>query len=1310
MLRPGITGSDWHHNKGNPMTNCTLARLLIAAGAMTAVFQARANVPGGGTNGPNVTLVDNGGTVTIGNGIVSILCTKSSGVISQINYIYNNGSGTITNQLLANGHSGGELYWENNTNNGPTFSTYSVVANTTSYAEISLYSTSVSGDELEIHYSMLQGSPGFYVTGIYSHGSSDGTFSMGECRDNIYAGAIFNWMSVDAARNRLMEVDPNGLAIGVYGAPVEVSLWTNGVYQGQYEDKYKYSANFGAQRVWGWSSVSTNGATAANVGLWDVTAGPEYYNGGPMKPELMSHIGTTILNMYNGSHYYMGVDGYFASGEVWTKVYGPHFIYCNNITNTITDSTQASSALYYDAVAQAAAEQTAWPYNWFTNANYAGASNRGAVSGTIIINDAYNPNASPAGLWVGVIQQPSTVTNIYDFTQWMKPYQFWVKTDTNGNFTIPNVIAGTNYTLYAFGPGAAGTFMSKTQNGGNPPILYNLPTTNFGVTVTGGATNNLGSVTWTPTRVGPTVFDIGYPDRKGDKFRHGDDYWVGDIGPSATAPSPIWDKFLEYPFDFPNGPNYVVGQSRWSTDWNYIQTTVANSQGNFGPSTSTITFNLASAPSAVSTASLYIAIASDFHASLLVTVNGNNLGSTAGVTSTPNANSSGGYTPSYFYEISDTTIREGPNGAFSDERLTFPANLLLQGTNTITINMPNSGSSEYHAMYDYVRLELTGYVPPVPTSVTAYPGNNSNLIRWPVTPGATGYNILSTTTSGSNYTTIANNVIGPVCGSGPNHATWLDTNAINGVTYYYVVQSVNPVGTSITSPESPGATPSPSVSTSPPAAPTGLSASVGHSKATLTWSASPGANYYTIQRSTMVNNGAGTYIPLSLITLDNGTTGTSYTDTTPTDGSTYSYFVSASSAGGTSSNSTPATVKPLPSPPAAAPSPLTYNIVNSTNVTLSWPAVSGAVGYIIQRAINNINGPYTFLMSVTETTYTDVGLSFANTYYYQVAAMNAAGTSTNSVITVTSAPSPPATLTATPGQWHDPAELVRIQQCHQLCPEARTEQRQRKHNRRQRIRRHQLHRQQSRQRDALLLRGYRHRSRLVPAADSPEAHATPSAISGLLWTGAVNTSWDTTTTNWLSGGLTAAVYSNGTSVTFNDSAVATTVVIAGSVSPGAITFANSNATYTVSATGAGIAGLTSLVKSNAGTVVLSTNNSYSGGTMVLGGTLTVAATSAAGRLDHAQWRGDEQQCLHRQRDEYCRTERLDTGNSQIAGDWTGGGLLNVLISGSGNTFTVTGSLTNFSGTFALGNSTGYFRHYGSLGSALATFDLGLAML
>src|ERR1700744_347960 len=199
---------------------------------------------------------------------------------------------------------------------------------------------------------MLRGSTGFYVTAIWYHRIIDGAFGMGECRDNIYAGSIFNWMSVDANRNRLMEVS-GGSAIGVQGAPVEVSLWTNGIYAGQYEDKYKYSADFGDQRVWGWSSV---GAGGKNVGLWNISASAEYYNGGPMKRELMSHIGTTILNMLNGGHYGGGHDGNFGAGEVWTKVSGPYFIYCNNLTNTITSTNAAAQLLYNDALAQAAAE------------------------------------------------------------------------------------------------------------------------------------------------------------------------------------------------------------------------------------------------------------------------------------------------------------------------------------------------------------------------------------------------------------------------------------------------------------------------------------------------------------------------------------------------------------------------------------------------------------------------------------------------------------------------------------------------------------------------------------------------------------------------------------------------------------------------------------------------------------------------------------------------------------------------------------------------------------------------------------------
>jgi len=967
-----------------------------------------ANIPGGGTGiGANVTVLDNGATVSIGNGIVTILCTKSGATIDQINYVYNNSGATVTNQLLAGNPNDGQLYWTRLGGfvNG-TFS-YSLVANPANnegnYAEISLLNTSATNGTLEVHFSMLRGSAGFYVAAIWSHRSVDGAIALGEERENIYSGSIFNWMSVDALRNRLMEVQPGSAGVGVYGAPAEVSLWTNGVYAGQYEDKYKYSADYGVTRVWGWSSVGNGGK---NIGLWNVTASPEYYATGPMKRENKCHIGTTILNLLYSGHYGLGTDDSFIDGETWTKVSGPYFIYCNNITNAITATNQAAQALYNDALAQAAAEQSAWPYFWFTNANYAPAAGRGAVTGTMVINDSSNPNASAFNLWVGLIQQPSTAEGNYDFQQWAKPYQFWVKTGANGNFTIPGVIAGGNYTLYAFGPGAAGTFQSQTQTGGSAPNTLDIPVSPFSVTVTAGATNNLGSVIWTPARVGATVFEIGCPDRNATEFRHGEDWWVGDIGSSPTNPLPVWSKFLEYPFDFPNGPNYVVGQSRWTTDWNFIQPTVFDAAGNMNGSTSTITFNLPAAPTNGAAASLYLALASDYQGPLIIQVNGNNI---AGST---------GYSPAYSSSSagSDASVREGIHGIFSDMRTNFAASLLQAGQNTITLNMRNGGGSagKNHAMYDYLRLELTGYVPPPPSSVAAYPGNNCNLICWPVTPGAASYNILRSTISGSGYVSITNGVTGPVCGSGLNNAIFLDTTAVNGSTYYYVVQSVNPVGNSTNSPQSSGVTPSAALSASVPIAPTGLTVgNAGHQSVTLNWNASSGGDFYTIYRSTLFDNGGGASNVLRTIVLANNVTATSYTDPSPTDGSIYSYFVTAASAGGMSGNSVPVVGVALPAPPANAPGSLKGTFMQGTGISLNWSSVSGAVGYILRRGTNAI-GPYTFLQGITETSYFDSGLNTNTTYYYQVAGVNAAGASPAATVAVVPPPPGPS-LTAMPG-------------------------------------------------------------------------------------------------------------------------------------------------------------------------------------------------------------------------------------------------------------------------------------------------------
>ncbi len=1013
----------------------TAHNAILLVVLLFATQSVRANVPGGIVSGSTaaVTLTDNGSTVTIANGIVQIVCTKSGAVINQINYTYNNGSGTTTKQLLAGGKDGGELYWEfGGYGSGGTW-TSAIAANPSSnggsYAELVL-TCNAAGDnqtgDLQVNFSMLRGSPGFYVTLTMKHHVGDIATGLGEMRTNIYLAPDFNWMSASPIVQR--ELGINASYVPAFDAPQEASLCISGVNKGVYDDKYKFSQLWGDQRVWGWGSVNdaSNGVSSgANVGIWYVLASTEYYNGGPLKPELMD---APMVNMLNGGHYYMGNDSSWAADEVWTRVQGPFFVYCNNIPNTIKDPIQASQALFNDALAQGAAEATAWPYTWYNNSTYDGdyapASSRATVTGTFTINDSGNPNASPANLWVGLVQQPSTTDSVYDFQQWYKPYQFWAKTDSTGKFTIPAVISGSNYTLYAFGPGTPGTFMSQNQTGGNPPWSYNLPATPFAVTVTTG-TNNLGMIQWTPTRLGPTVFEIGYPDRTARKFRHGDDYWVGDLGPTATEPSPIWTKFWDFPNDYPNGLNYTVGVSRWATDWNFIQPVTVSPTGGNNSSSSTITFTLPTAASKSVNASLYIGIASDYYSAVEVSLDNVNLGNVSGASGSPAALPASGYIPPH--TNSDGSIRESANGSFSDERITIPGSLLGSGTHTITLAQRQIGGSYFanHFMYDYIRLELPGYIPPPPAAVAAYPGNNSNLVTWPVVPGATSYNVLRSLTSGSAFLPVASGstaVVGPVCGSGANYATYVDSTASNGNTYYYEIQSVNMTGTSAASPQSPGVLTSSTVSASIPATPSGLTATGSNAVITLAWNPSTGANYYSVRRSTLVDKIpnfspvtvlTSTATVLSTTTLSNSVTTPTYTDTSVTNGTKYAYTVQAANAAGFSLVS--GTVVGRAAHTAALASPVTLvNTPAGTSITLNWNATPGAVGYIIEMATSP-NGPFTYLISVTDLTYTVSSLTPNQTYYFTITAVNAGTVSSAAVVTSTTPLAPPGGLSATAG-------------------------------------------------------------------------------------------------------------------------------------------------------------------------------------------------------------------------------------------------------------------------------------------------------
>ena len=114
----------------------------------------------------------------------------------------------------------------------------------------------------------------------------------------------------------------------------------------------------------------------------------------------------------------------------------------------------------------------------------------------------------------------------------------------------------------------------------------------------------------------------------------------------------------------------------------------------------------------------------------------------------------------------------------------------------------------------------------------------------------------------------------------------------------------------------------------------------------------------------------------------------------------------------------------------------------------------------------------------------------------------------------------------------------------------------------------------------------------------------------LAWTpSAGNSVWDTTTANW-SGDAT--YYADGDIVVFGDAGLSGSSIVisstSGEVNPGEIDVMNDFGTYDIS--GDPIAGGCELVKSGSGTLILSSSNSYSGGTIIDGGTLVIDTDGA----------------------------------------------------------------------------------------------------
>lgn len=663
-----------------------------------------------------VTLSQDANAFTLSNDFVSARIHKRSGDLISLRY--------KGHELLGGGSGHPYGYWSHSPARGMQLTNSITIqpgSNGGDRAEVSVngfYTGSLAprttpgaggttACDIEIRYSLGRGDSGIYTYSIFTHQTNYPATGIGEARFGAKLNPdLFDHMTIDARRNKRMP-RPEDWDQGTEMNLKEARRLNTGLYKGEVEHKYGYSAIQFNTPAYGWSS------TRQKVGLWFVNPSIEYLSGGATKVELTGHLDNneggapTLLNYWRGSHYGGSVCA-IDDGERWSKVIGPFLIYCN--------SSESPDTMWKDALARAAKESNAWPYDWVRGVDYPHRSERATVRGRVIINDPEAPGLIVSNILVGLaapdylpprMNRPAGMaafnptgggedeagTNgtrsleqtlaaegtpadrsrgrlsgrgfggprIVDWQNDAKFYQFWVRADERGRFTIPKVRPGT-YTLHVIADGVLGEAVQTN------------------VVVKSGETVDLDRLQWTPLRFGRQLWEIGIPNRSGEEFRHGDHYWQ-------------WGLYLRYTNDFPTDVNFIVGKSDPRRDWNYAQLPRSTQEG----STWTVTFVLTNGPPGAGAresgafkgkATLRLGIAGiSLRGGIRVAVNGAFVGSTP--------------------QLADTATirRDGIRGYWSERNVAFDGALLRPGTNILQLSIPH-GAPTSGVIYDYVRLEL----------------------------------------------------------------------------------------------------------------------------------------------------------------------------------------------------------------------------------------------------------------------------------------------------------------------------------------------------------------------------------------------------------------------------------------------------------------------------------------------------------------------------------------------------------------------------------------------------------------------------
>ncbi|KAJ7953493.1 Rhamnogalacturonate lyase family protein [Quillaja saponaria] len=549
---------------------------------------------------------------------------------------------------------------------------FSIVMENEDQVEVSFLKTwksSMEGSSIPVNidkrYILLKDSSGFYSYFIFERLEGWPDIKIDQIRIVFKLKEdMFKFMAITDERQRLMPTAMDR-SKGEKLAYPEAVLLTNPsdpAFKGEVDDKYQYSIANKDNTLHGWICFKSD----PRVGFWMITPSTEFRNAGPMKQDLTSHVGPTTLSMFVSTHY-GGKDltMQFRGGKPWKKVFGPVFVYLN--------FDRHSSSLWRDAQKQKSIEMESWPYVFPQSKDFLPSKQRGTVTGKLVVKDQYinSPNVADSA-HVGL----ALPGNVGSWQTESMGYQFWTQANNSGDFIIKNIIPG-DYNLYAYVPGIIGDYKYYSN-----------------ITIKPGGVINLGDLVYSPPRNGPTLWEIGIPDRTAKEFYVPEPY--PNLSNKLLNREPnnkfrqygLWERYTDlYP---KNDIVYNVTTSDYHRDWFFAHVNRKIGNKTYEPTTWQIIFQLEN-PNQQGNYTLQLALASANEAELEVRINDPKIDNpvfSTGLIGRDNA-----------------IARHGIYGLYRFYSINIAGNLTVKGKNTIYLRQARRTGPFEGLMYDYLRLE-----------------------------------------------------------------------------------------------------------------------------------------------------------------------------------------------------------------------------------------------------------------------------------------------------------------------------------------------------------------------------------------------------------------------------------------------------------------------------------------------------------------------------------------------------------------------------------------------------------------------------